>query len=94
MATTLQLAQPARDRIVRMTNVHFDVGEQAIKDLFKDFTVVDQCRTVNSRTGTRSVVYVLFATVADRIRAVKLTGANLLDRIIKIQPAPNGNYKC
>lgn len=76
-----------------MTNVHFDVGEQTIKELFKDFTVVDQTRTVNTRTGTRSVVYVLFATIADGIRAVELTGANLIDRIIKVQPAPNGNYK-
>jgi hypothetical protein len=93
MATVLHLPQPARNRIVRMTNVHFDVDEQAIKDLLKDFTIENQCRATNTRTGTLSVVYVLFATVVDRIRAAELDRITLLDRKIKIQPAHIGNYE-
>jgi hypothetical protein len=94
MATTFTLAEPARNRIIRLTNVHFDADEEVIKDFFIGFEIQDQVRAVNIRTGTKSVVYVLFATVADRIRAQPMSGSHVLDREIKIQPAPKGNYKC
>jgi hypothetical protein len=94
MATTFTLAEPARNRIIRLTNVHFDADEKAIEDFFTGFEIADQVRAVNTRTGTKSVVYVLFATVADRIRAQPMSGSRVFDREIKIQPAPKGNYEC
>jgi hypothetical protein len=36
---------------------------------------------------------VLFATGVDKIRACKLSGGSILGRVIKIQPAPSGNYR-
>ncbi|KAF2825474.1 hypothetical protein CC86DRAFT_383348 [Ophiobolus disseminans] len=93
MATMFPLAEPARTRIIRLTNVHFSADKAVIEKFFADYTIEDQMRTINSRTGHKSIVYVLFASVADRLRACKKTDRNILDRIIKIQPAPTGNYK-
>jgi RNA recognition motif-containing protein len=93
MATIFALAEPARTRIIRVTNVHFDAGEKELKELFSDFTIEDYFRPVNTRTSKNSIVYVLFANVAERIRACNKTGLEFLGRTIKIQPAPTGNYE-
>jgi hypothetical protein len=44
------------------------------------------------KTGTKSIVYILFASVADKIRASDLSGYVLIDRGINIQPAQTGNF--
>jgi hypothetical protein len=88
----VRLPPPARDRVVRMTNVHFAADNKVIDKFFAGYTIQDQYRTTNVRIGTRSVVYVLFSTVADKIRSLELSGSMLFDREIKIQPAPHGNY--
>jgi len=92
MTSTLSLSEPARDRIIRITNVHFKADAQFIVNMFDGFTIVDQMRTVNTRTGTNSVVYILFGTIADRIRSTELNGLTIVDREIKIQPAREGNF--
>ncbi|KAH3981209.1 hypothetical protein HBH70_214040 [Parastagonospora nodorum] len=92
MATTFALTEPARDRIIRITNVHFHADEQFIVNIFEGFAIVDQFRTINTRTSTNSVLYILFKTIADRIRSTELNGLTIVDREIKIQPARNGNF--
>jgi len=90
----LPLLEPARTRIIRLTNVHFDADKEVIEKFFAGYTIEDQFRTVNSRTGIKSVVYVLFANVSDRIRAChEKSGHKILGRSIKIQPAQIGNYE-
>ena len=74
------------------TNVDFDATEEDIQDCFSGFKIEDQFRTKNTKTKNKSIVYVLFATVADRIRACLMNGTTVLGRTIKVQPAPNGNY--
>jgi hypothetical protein len=92
MATTFALTEPARDRIIRITNVHFNADEQFIVNIFDGFAIVDQFRTTNTGTGTNSVLYILFKTIADRIRSTELNGLTIVDREIKIQPARDGNF--
>lgn len=92
MASTIALSEPARDRIIRMTDVHFDADKELIVNVFDGFTIVDQMRTVNTRTGTSAVVYILFGTIADRICSTELNGLTIVDREIKIQPAREGNF--
>ncbi|KAH7069923.1 hypothetical protein BKA63DRAFT_580248 [Paraphoma chrysanthemicola] len=89
----IELPLPARNRVIRMTNVHFDANEDTIIDFFQGCDIQDQYRTVNTRIGTKSIVYVLFAAGADKIRACSLSNSTILDRVIKIQPAPSGNYQ-
>jgi hypothetical protein len=88
----VRLPSPARDRVIRVTNVHFAADNKAIAKFFNGYAILDQYRTTNVRIGTKSVVYVLFATVADKIRSFELGGSMLFDREIKIHPAPHGNY--
>jgi hypothetical protein len=83
---SLIFASPCR------TNVDFDATEEDIQDFFAGFNIEDQFRTKNTKTKNNSIVYVLFATVADRIRAGKINGSFVLGRAIKVQPAPIGNY--
>jgi hypothetical protein len=61
-------------------------------ELFDGYTILDQFRTINTRTGTRSAVYILFASIADRIRSSELSGHTIIDRKIKIQPARDGSF--
>ncbi|CAO2647507.1 Nn.00g084290.m01.CDS01 [Neocucurbitaria sp. VM-36] len=82
----------ANDRVIRVTNVHFDATPQEISKFFGRFTIIDQIRDTNSRTKTNSVVYVLFATHTQRIQAEWLSGQYIRNRRIKIQPAPTGTY--
>jgi hypothetical protein len=93
MATMLPVLQPARTRIIRMVNVHFDADDDAIKNFFDGYIIEDWYRTVNVRTKKNSVVYVLFSSAAERVRACGLSGHEFMKRIIKIQPAPTGNYE-
>jgi hypothetical protein len=78
----VRLPPPARDRVVRMTNVHFAADNKVIDKFFAGYTIQDQYRTTNVR----------ISTVADKIRSLELSGSMLFDREIKIQPAPHGNY--
>ncbi|KAH7074071.1 hypothetical protein FB567DRAFT_610949 [Paraphoma chrysanthemicola] len=89
----IDLPLPARNRVIRITNVHFDADENTIKDFFQGYDIQDQYRTINTRIGTKSIVYVLFAQGADKIRACSLSNSTIFDRVIKIQPAPSGNYQ-
>lgn len=82
----------ANDRVIRITNVHYDATPEHISKFFSGFTIIDQIRDQNVRTGTYSVVYVLFATQTERIEAERLSGQYIFDRLIKIQPAPKGKY--
>ncbi|KAF1850094.1 uncharacterized protein K460DRAFT_266404, partial [Cucurbitaria berberidis CBS 394.84] len=77
----------ANDRIIRITNVHFDATPEDISSFFSHFTIIDQIRDKNLRTKTESVVYVLFATQTQRIEAERLSGQCILGRRIRIQPA-------
>jgi hypothetical protein len=94
MATKVALTEPARTRIVRITNVHFDADIKVLEEFFESFVIEDHFRTVNTSTGTKSVVYVLFGTAVERIKANSMSGRYVLNRRVKIQPAPDGNYKC
>jgi hypothetical protein len=88
----VRLPSPAHDRVIYVTNVHFAADSKTLEELFESYAIQDQHRTTNTCIGTKSVVYVLFATVADKIRSFELSGSMLFDREIKIQPAPQGNY--
>jgi hypothetical protein len=92
MSTTLPLAEPARSRIVRMTNVKSSCDAASITRFFSECRVLDQFRTTNVRTGTAYIVYVLFSTAAEKIWAVCLSGRMLHGRKVNVQPAPLGNY--
>lgn len=94
MANMFKLPEPARDRIIRMVNVHFDADENVINEFFDGFEILDQIRANNVRTGTNSIIYILFASIADKIRAGTLSGHELVGREINIQPARDGNFKC
>jgi hypothetical protein len=94
MPALFSLPEPARNRIVRITNVHFDASSSTIEHFFEGYLIQDQYRTINSRSGTKSIAYVLFATAADRVRSCELSGSMLCGREVKIQPAPRGNYEC
>lgn len=93
MATMLPLREPARTRIIRLVNVHFDADGEAIKDFLAGSEIEDWYRTVNVRTRKKSVIYVLFSKAEERVRACGKTGQDFLGRAIKVQPAPNGNYE-
>jgi hypothetical protein len=92
MTTKFRLPEPATDRIVRVTNVHFETDEKVMKTFFDGLEIVDQFRTNNTRTGTKSIVYILFASIADKMRASDLSGYELIDRDVNIQPAKSGNF--
>jgi hypothetical protein len=81
-----------RPRAIASFASHFAADSKAIAKFFNGYAILDQYRTTNVRIGTKSVVYVLFATVADKIRSFELSRSMLFDREIKIQPAPHGNY--
>ncbi|KAF1940345.1 hypothetical protein EJ02DRAFT_494903 [Clathrospora elynae] len=83
----------AEDRVIRVVNFHFDAMATDVEDLFQGLTIIYQVRDINVRSHTDSVIYVLFATVNDRLLAEKLASQYLLDRAIKIQPAHSGTYK-
>lgn len=61
---------------------------------FDGYTIDDTFRTANTRTDTFSVVYALFATVAERIRASDKDGSIIRSRAVKIMPAASGNNQC
>jgi hypothetical protein len=90
---TIDHVLPPCNRVIRITNVHFGADEDTIRDFFTGYTIEDQYRAINTRTRTKSIVYVLFATGVDKIRACNLSGGSILGRVIKIQPAPSGNYR-
>ncbi|KAF2030472.1 hypothetical protein EK21DRAFT_88976 [Setomelanomma holmii] len=89
----VDLLVPASNRVIRITNVHYDADKDVIDDLFNGYKILDQFRTINPRVGTKSVVYVLFARAADKIRATSVSGRNVLGRKIKLQHALTGNYE-
>jgi hypothetical protein len=93
MPVVFSLPEPARKRIIRVTNVHFDASSSDIEHVFEGYTMQDQYRIYNSSNGTKSIVYVFFATAADRIRSCALNGSMLFGREVRIQPAPHSNYE-
>lgn len=83
--------------VIRLTNVHYDANEKAIEDFFHDnygYKILDQVRAMNPRTKTISTVYVMLASVQDRIFAVKnLNGSRICGRKVNVMPAHTGNYE-
>jgi hypothetical protein len=84
--------EPARSRIVRMTNVESSCDAASITRFFSECCVLDQFRTINTRTGHASIIYVLFSTAAEKIWAICLSGRMLHGRKVSVQPAPLGDY--
>ena len=82
-------------RVVRLTNVPYDVAEEDIRQLFRGYTIIDQIRTINPSLGTNSRHYVLFSTVQDRKAVVeKFRDLYIGGRRVNIRHAPIGNYDC
>ncbi|KNG50942.1 hypothetical protein TW65_71771 [Stemphylium lycopersici] len=80
--------------VIRLTNVHYEADEKAIEDFFQGYKILDQIRAMNPRTKTRSTVYVMLASVQDRISAVNnLNGGRICGRKVNVMPAHYGNYK-
>lgn len=86
---------PLNARVVRLTNVPYDVGEEDIRQLFGSCVVVDQIRTIDPQVGTSSNVYVLFSTVQDSNAVVERYGDLYVDdHRVTTMLAPTGNYSC
>lgn len=89
----MPVPEPAKTRVIRITNVHFKATNDEIKNLFPDFKIESVFRTINVKTGRRSVAYILFSTITEKNRACALAGLWIRDREVEVQPAPNGNYQ-
>lgn len=83
----------ANNRIVRVTNAHFYATTKDVEHFFKGLTVVDHIRDQNVRSRRDSIIYVMFATVKERMVAEGLSNRHLRSRVVKIQPAPIGPYQ-
>ncbi|KAI5376448.1 hypothetical protein J4E82_004944 [Alternaria postmessia] len=84
---------PPNARVVRLTNVPYDVVEEDIRQLFGSCVVVDQIRTIDPQVGTSSNVYVLFSTVQDSNAVVERYGDLYVDdHRVTTMLAPTGNY--
>jgi len=78
--------------VIRLTNVHYEADENFIKDFFQGYKILDQVRTENPRTRTRSTVYIMVASVQERVSAVNdLNGGNykskfgpLVDGVVRL----------
>ena len=80
--------------VIRLTNVHYEADENFIKDFFQGYKILDQVRTENPRTRTRSTVYIMVASVQERVSAVNdLNGGRICGRKVNVMPAHSGNYK-
>lgn len=69
MSHNISIPEPAESRIIRVTNVHYDVQRDHLEKFFGGYVIEDTFRAKNTATEKPDVVYILFATVADRIRA-------------------------
>ncbi|KAB2110351.1 hypothetical protein AG0111_0g1242 [Alternaria gaisen] len=84
---------PPNARVVCLTNLPYDVGEEDIRQLSGSCVVVDQIRTIDPQVGTSSNVYVLFSTVQDGNTVVERYGDLYIDgHRVATMLAPTGNY--
>ena len=86
---------PLKARVVCLHDLHDEMTEEDIRQLFRGYTIIDQIRTINPSLGTNSRHYVLFSTVQDRKAVVeKCRDLYIGGRRVNIRHAPIGNYDC
>lgn len=79
------------NRVLRVTNLHYDATDNDVQALFDGYGLVDWKRDYNSMSGKPSVGYVLMATFQDVNRAQKeLDGKELLGRAVRVWRAKAG----
>ncbi|KAF1962625.1 hypothetical protein CC80DRAFT_530608 [Byssothecium circinans] len=78
-------------RVLRLTNVHYDTSDDEVRELFKNYTVVDVRRDINTASGKNTVAYVLLETLHEVIHAqAELEMAELRGRDVRISRAKSG----
>lgn len=85
--------EPVEKRVVRITNAHYDADAAAIGRLFLNCKILDTIRGYNARTGAHNVVFVLFASVEDKVRALDMNAQFLLGRRVGVHLASKGTYE-
>lgn len=79
------------DRVLRITNVHWNATEAEIIELFDGYDVIDCKRYFHANSGKSSVAYVLLSALEDVIRAIEeLHMKELLGRKAKVMRAKGG----
>ncbi|KAF2638626.1 hypothetical protein P280DRAFT_75868 [Massarina eburnea CBS 473.64] len=78
-------------RVLRLTNIHYDTSDDDVRSLFKDYAVVDVTRDINTASGKKTVAYVMLETLDEVVRAQKdLEMAEVNGRDVRIMRAKGG----
>ena len=79
------------DRVIRITNFHWDATDENISEFFDGFAIVDWKRDVNVKAGKNSVAYVLLRSLDEVIRAIEgLHLKEILGRQVRVMRAKGG----
>lgn len=83
-----------QERVIRVTNIHFDATNNDIDALFSNYNVIDWKRDINTKTGKLTVAYFLMSTMQEANRAQQdLDYSYLLGRPVRVMRA-RGGFKC
>ncbi|KAL1610577.1 hypothetical protein SLS60_002247 [Paraconiothyrium brasiliense] len=79
------------DRVLRVTNFHWDATDADVNDFFDGYGLVDWKRSKNAKSGKSTVAYVMLSTLKNVVHAIQeLHMKELLGRQVRIMRAKGG----